>query len=158
VILPRERQAELHRHLMLCFTGLSRYSSEVAKSTIDNLAARESELTRMAQMVEEAIRILATPSTPIAEFGRLLDEAWQHKRRLSDKVSTSQVDEFYETARSAGAIGGKLMGAGGGGFMLLFVPPELQPKVRSRLAKLVHVPFELESDGSRVVLYQPNGL
>ena len=65
---------------------------------------------------------------------------------------------MYETARSAGAIGGKLMGAGGGGFLLLFVPPELQSKVRSRLAKLVHVPFELESDGSRVVLYQPNGL
>ncbi|MGQ0544086.1 MAG: GHMP family kinase ATP-binding protein [Betaproteobacteria bacterium] len=158
VILPRERLAELHRHLMLCFTGLSRYASEVAKSTIDNLNAREAELRRMGEMVEEAVRILATPSTPIGEFGRLLDESWRHKRRLSEKVSTAQVDDLYETARSAGAIGGKLMGAGGGGFMLLFVPPELQPKVRSRLAKLVHVPFEFESDGSRVVLYQPNGL
>lgn len=158
VILPRERLAELQRHLMLCFTGLSRYASEVAKSTIANLAAREAELKRMGEMVDEAIRILATPSTPIAEFGRLLDEAWRHKRRLSDKVSTTQVDEFYETARSAGAIGGKLMGAGGGGFMLLFVPPEAQAKVRSRLAKLVHVPFEFESGGSKVVLYQPNGL
>ena len=158
VILPRERLAELQRHLMLCFTGLSRYASEVAKSTIDNLAAREAELGRMAEMVDEAIRILAAPSTPIAEFGRLLDESWRHKRRLSEKVSTAQVDELYEAARAAGAIGGKLMGAGGGGFMLLFVAPEHQAKVRARLARLVHVPFEFEADGSRVVLYQPNGL
>ena len=158
IILPRERQAELHRHLMLCFTGLSRYASEVAKSTIANLAAREAELQRMGQMVDEAIRVLATPSAPIAEFGRLLDEAWRHKRRLSDRVTTDEIDQLYETARSAGALGGKLMGAGGGGFMLLFVPPEAQAKVRARLAKLVHVPFEFESGGSKVVLYQPNGL
>ena len=158
VILPLERTAELHRHLMLCFTGLSRYASEVAKSTIENLGAREAQLKRMGEMVEEAVRILATPSTPIAEFGKLLNEGWQHKRALSDKVSTSLVDELYETARSAGAIGGKLMGAGGGGFLLLFAPPEMQAKVRARLAKLVHVPFEFEADGSRVVLYQPNGL
>ena len=158
VILPRERTAELHRHLMLCFTGLSRYASEVAKSTIENLGAREAQLKRMGEMVEEAVRILATPSTPIAEFGKLLNEGWQHKRALSDKVSTSLVDELYETARSAGAIGGKLMGAGGGGFLLLFAPHEMQAKVRARLAKLVHVPFEFEADGSRVVLYQPNGL
>ena len=143
---------------MLCFTGLSRFASEVAKSTIDNLAARQTELKRMGAMVDEAIRILATPSTPIAEFGRLLDEAWQNKRKLSDKVSTKEIDDLYEAARSAGAVGGKLMGAGGGGFLLLFVPPELQAKVRARLAKLVHVPFEFENDGSRVVLYQPNGL
>ena len=158
VILQRERLAELHRHLMLCFTGLSRFASEVAKSTIDNLAVRQAELKRMGAMVDEAIRILATPSTPIAEFGRLLDEAWQNKRKLSDKVSTKEIDDLYEAARSAGAVGGKLMGAGGGGFLLLFVPPELQAKVRARLAKLVHVPFEFENDGSRVVLYQPNGL
>lgn len=158
VILPKERQAELQRHLMLCFTGLSRFASEVAKSTIDNLAARASELVRMGAMVDEAVRILASPATPMVEFGRLLDETWQMKRRLSERVSTVEIDHIYEAARSAGAIGGKLMGAGGGGFMLLFVPPELQSRVRARLAKLVHVPFEFESDGSRVVLYQPNGL
>ena len=109
-------------------------------------------------MVDQAMRILTQPLTPIAEFGRLLHESWQAKRSLSDRVSTMEIDQIYDAARSAGAIGGKLMGAGGGGFMLLFVPPELQSRVRSRLAKLVHVPFELESDGSRVVLYQPNGL
>ena len=158
IILPRERRAELHRHLMLCFTGLSRFASDVAKATIDNLGARERELQRMAAMVDEAIRILAAPATPIAEFGRLLDGAWQQKRSLSEKISTADIDQLYDAARSTGAIGGKLMGAGGGGFMLLFVPPELQSRVRSRLAKLVHVPFEFESDGSRVVLYQPNGL
>jgi D-glycero-alpha-D-manno-heptose-7-phosphate kinase len=158
VVLPRERQAELHRHLMLCFTGFSRFASEVAKSTIENLATRHVELERMGAMVDEAMRVLTQPTVPIAEFGRLLHESWEAKRRLSDRISTTQIDEMYNAARDAGALGGKLMGAGGGGFMLLFVPPELQSKVRSRLAKLVHVPFEFESDGSRVVLYQPNGL
>jgi D-glycero-alpha-D-manno-heptose-7-phosphate kinase len=80
------------------------------------------------------------------------------KRTLSDKVTTAEVDEIYDEARSAGAIGGKLLGAGGGGFMLLFVPPEDQGRVRERLHKLVHVPFSFEDAGSRIVLYQPNGL
>jgi D-glycero-alpha-D-manno-heptose-7-phosphate kinase len=158
LILPKEREAELHRHLMLSFTGLSRFASDVAKSKIQNFAVRQAELKRMAAMVDEGIEILRRPSTPIEEFGRLLNESWRCKRSLSDKVSTADIDQIYEAALGAGAIGGKIMGAGGGGFLLLFVPPDAQPKVRARLAKLVHVPFQFESDGSRVVLYQPNGL
>jgi D-glycero-alpha-D-manno-heptose-7-phosphate kinase len=158
VILPREREAELQRHLMLCFTGFSRYASDIAKSTIDSISTRRLELERMGQMVDEAMRILTKPQTPIEDFGRLLHDGWRMKRSLAPQVSTAAIDEIYETARSAGAIGGKIMGAGGGGFMLLFVPPALQQAVRSRLAKLIHVPFQFESDGSRIVLYQPNGL
>jgi D-glycero-alpha-D-manno-heptose-7-phosphate kinase len=158
VILPSFRRQELHGHLMLCFTGFSRFASEVAKSTIANFDARRAQLARMAQMVDEAIRILREPAQPIAEFGRLLHESWQHKRSLSDRVSTGDIDAIYEAARSAGALGGKLMGAGGGGFMLLFAPPDAQARIRARLSKLVHVPFEFEPSGSRVVLYQPDGL
>jgi D-glycero-alpha-D-manno-heptose-7-phosphate kinase len=130
----------------------------VAKSKIDNLKNRTQELSRMKAMVAEAITILQSQHTSIKEFGKLLHEAWMCKRALSDQVSTPEVDRIYDAARSAGAIGGKLLGAGGGGFMLLFVRPDQQDKVRERLRGLVHVPFAFENSGSRIVLYQPNGL
>lgn len=158
VILSATRLAELESHLMLCFTGLSRIASEVAKSKIDNMKLREVELTRMGEMVDEALALLTDSDVPIEAFGKLLDENWKYKRSLSDRVSTPEVDRIYEAAMAAGATGGKILGAGGGGFLLLFVKPELQAKVRERLRDLVHVPFKFENSGSRVVLYQPNGL
>jgi D-glycero-alpha-D-manno-heptose-7-phosphate kinase len=158
VVLPAGRREELRSHLMLCFTGLSRIASEVAKSKIDNLKNRATELHRMREMVDEASGILQDAKRPIADFGHLLDASWQYKRRLSDKVSTPDIDRIYDTAISAGAIGGKLLGAGGGGFLLLFAAPERQAAIRERLARLVHVPFDFDDSGSRVVLYQPNGL
>jgi D-glycero-alpha-D-manno-heptose-7-phosphate kinase len=158
VVLKKQRQKEFQRHLMLCFTGFSRIASDIARSTIANIGSREGELTRMRQMVEEALCILQTPSRPIEAFGDLMHEAWRCKRALSPQVSTPEVDRMYAAAREAGAIGGKLLGAGGGGFMLLFVRPEHQARVREVLKDLVHVPFGFEDSGSRVVLYQPNGL
>ena len=158
IVLPRERQAELQGCLVLCFTGLSRFASEVAKSKLENFGARQNELKRMHEMVDQAIAILRNPSTSIDEFGRLLDEAWRFKRSLSDKISTPEIDAMYETARHAGALGGKILGAGGGGFLLLFVRPEARARVLERLSHLVHVPFAFENSGSRVVLYQPNGI
>jgi D-glycero-alpha-D-manno-heptose-7-phosphate kinase len=158
IVLPRERLAELQASLMLCFTGLSRLAPEVAKSKVDNFKARERALRTMGAMVDTAIGILRESATPIVEFGRLLDESWRHKRSLSDKVSNPEIDELYATALAAGASGGKLCGAGGGGFLLLFVAPDRQDAVRRKLERLVHVPFLFETSGSRVVLYQPNGL
>lgn len=158
IVLPAERLALLQSHLMLCFTGLARTASEIARSQIENLEKRAQELDRMKAMVDEAISVLQSKSAPIEDFGRLLHESWMHKRRLSDLVSTGEIDRLYEVARAAGAIGGKLLGAGGGGFFLLFVRPEHQKEVREKLSHLVHVPFRFESSGSRVVLYQPNGL
>jgi D-glycero-alpha-D-manno-heptose-7-phosphate kinase len=158
VIVPQERKAELTAHLMLCFTGFSRFASEVAKSQLDNLVAKQQQLKRMRQMVDEGLKIVANSSVPIQMFGELLHEAWQNKRSLSNMVTTPQIDEIYEAARDAGAIGGKLLGAGGGGFMLLFAKPECHAAIRERLKTLIHVPFEFEESGSRVVLYQPNGL
>ena len=143
---------------MLCFTGLSRIASEIAKSKIDNFKSREIELKRIKKMVDEAIQILQSTRTSIKEVSKLLHQRWLCKRSLSDKVSTPEIDFLYEEAMRAGAAGGKILGAGGGGFLLLFVKPELQSKVYERLKHLIHVPFQFEDSGSRVVLYQPNGL
>jgi D-glycero-alpha-D-manno-heptose-7-phosphate kinase len=111
----------------------------------------------MTESVHEAIRILQSDA-PIEEIGRLLDQNWKYKRSLSDKVSSPEIDQIYEAAMKAGAIGGKLLGAGGGGFMVFLVKPALQKKVREALSHLIHVPFRFENNGSRVVLYQPQGL
>lgn len=157
VILHEDRLEGFQGSLMLFFTGFSRIASEIAKSKIDNISQRKKELTRMKEMADEAISILQGNGS-LDEFGYLLDQGWQYKKSLSDRVSTAQIDQIYEAAREAGALGGKLLGAGGGGFMLFFVRPEDQPRVRKRLDNLIHVPFRFENSGSRVVLYQPNGL
>lgn len=157
VIFPAGRKSLLESHLMLCFTGFSRISSEIAKSQILNLKSRENELFEMYKMVDEGLHILQDLNRPIEDFGRLLDKCWRYKRSLSDKVSSPEIDQIYETAMKAGAIGGKIMGAGGGGFLMLFATPERQQGVRDALNKLIHVPFKFENSGSSIVLYEPNG-
>lgn len=158
IVLPGGRIADLQARLMLCFTGLSRYAPEIAKATIDNFPGREAELKAMHQMVDEAIAVLRDTDKPMDRFGRLLDESWQHKRRLFDKISTPEIDDLYARARKRGAIGGKILGAGGGGFLLLYAEPGAHAGIREELAGLVHVPVCFESEGSKVVLYQPSGL
>jgi D-glycero-alpha-D-manno-heptose-7-phosphate kinase len=157
IILEHERLESFQNHLMLFFTGFSRFASDIAKSKIENIEKRHTELTRMKEMTDESIALLQGHGS-LDEIGVLLDQGWRYKKSLSDKVSTPEVDQIYETARQCGAIGGKLLGAGGGGFMLFFVRPENQSHVRERLQSLIHVPFRFEGSGSRVVLYQPSGL
>jgi D-glycero-alpha-D-manno-heptose-7-phosphate kinase len=158
VIVPRERVAALQDHLMLVFTGLSRLAPAIAQTVIDNLKRRTAELQAMQEMVPRAIELLASPSADIVEFGRLLNESWMLKRRLSDRVSNPEIDALYETATRAGAVGGKLLGAGGGGFVLLFVRPEDRDKVCSAVRNLITVPFKFDMSGCRIALYQPDGL
>jgi D-glycero-alpha-D-manno-heptose-7-phosphate kinase len=157
VILPLERRENLENHLMLFFTGLSRNASEIAKSQIANIRFRKKELSRMMDMVGEGENILQQSVDYCKDFGQLLDESWSCKRSLSEKVSTKEIDEMYEEAMNAGAYGGKLMGAGGGGFLILIVKPELQKRVRGRLKNLIHVPIKFEFSGSKIVFYQPDG-
>ena len=157
IILPMKRLTELQSHLMLFFTRVQRIASDVAKAQIDNIKNRRAELKKMHEMVDRGIMILVDSITPIEEFGTLLDEGWRYKRSLSDRVSTPEIDDMYAAALQTGAIGGKILGAGGGGFLLLFVPPHRQAAMCERLKHLVHVPFQFENSGSRVVLYQPNG-
>ena len=158
VILGKDRLDQLQSHLMLFFTGISRIASEVAKSKIDNLKNREIELKTLHAMVDEARSLLSSDHGGLADFGKLLHESWKYKKSLSEKVSNSTIDGMYELAMKNGALGGKLLGAGGGGFLLLFVPPECQNDVREALKELIHVPFKFENSGTRIVLYQPDGL
>jgi len=149
------RLAELEQHLALYFTGFSRTASEVAKEQIRMTPHRKKELETMYQMVGEAEAIIANPNRPIAEFGRMLHEGWTLKRSLTQNITNSSIDEIYEAGRSAGALGGKLLGAGGGGFMLFFVPPERRAALRTRLQKLLCIPFAFSKQGSHVVVYEP---
>jgi D-glycero-alpha-D-manno-heptose-7-phosphate kinase len=150
--LTSERLAELNCHLMLFYTGIKRTASEVASSYAVGMEERASLLTRMHDYVDQSCAILNS-NRDLTAFGELLHQAWQAKRALSDKVSNSRVDALFDQARKAGAIGGKLLGAGGGGFILLFVPPQKQAKVRKQLGRLIEVPFEFEFSGSQIIFF-----
>ena len=154
VTLARKRMAELNDHLMLFYTGIRRTSSAISSGYANDVGPRKSQLELMKELVDEAIAVLASGQN-IARFGELLGRAWKAKRSLSDAVSNPHVDEIYRQALSAGALGGKLTGAGGGGFMLLFVPPGEQKKVRQRLTQLLHLPFSLEFSGSQIIFFDP---
>ena len=156
IMITAERLELLQSHLMLFFTGLSRDASEIAADQISAIPQRVQELKAMHQMVDEAIRIL-NGSGDLVEFGLLLEESWKLKRGLSDKISTPHIDALYEAAREAGCVGGKLLGAGGGGFLLLFVQPEQQERVRRGLKGLLEVPFRFETVGAQVVFYDRDG-
>ena len=152
VIIPPDRQDELTSHLMLFYTGIKRTADKVAGEYVASLEAKRRQLRILRDMVEEGLSILCGHG-PIKEFGELLHEGWLAKQAISDKISNSAIAEVYNAARDAGAIGGKITGAGGGGFMLLFVPPQHQPAVREKLTNLLHVPFQFEKAGSQVIFY-----
>ncbi len=158
MVLPRERLHALQDHLLLVFTGISRTAADVAQTVVDNLQRKTADMQVMQQMVDQAIAILSSPTADLAEFGSLMKNAWRLKRALSDRVSNSTVDDLLDAAMRAGALGGKLLGAGGGGFMLLFARPQDHPRVKEALKGLITVPFRFEMSGSRIVLYQPDGL
>ena len=152
VILDPKRLKEFQKHMMLFFTGFSRSASQVAKEQIKRIPSKKNELKKMHGMVDNALSIL-TSTTDITEFGRLLNEYWYIKRSLSNKITTPFIDDIYTSAIDAGALGGKILGAGGGGFMLVFAKPESQSKIKNRLKKLLHVPFRFESLGSQIVFH-----
>jgi D-glycero-alpha-D-manno-heptose-7-phosphate kinase len=150
------RRLELFQsHLMLFFTGFSRKASDIACEQIKQTPQRKNELKRIHETVEEAINILNDDRTDIEKMGELLDESWKIKRMLTDKISTPEIDQIYEAAKSAGAVGGKLLGAGGGGFVLLFAHYKQQQKIRDKLKHLLHVPFRFDNTGSQIVYYSP---
>lgn len=156
IVLERAKLIHFQDHCMLFFTGLSRIASQIAAENLKNMKKREKQLYRMQKMVDEAISILNSSKTDMADFGRLLHESWQCKRSLSHKVSTSEIDRVYKAAMRAGAYGGKILGAGGGGFILFFIKPELRKKLREKLSDLVHVNFRFDFTGSKIVVYEPN--
>jgi len=148
--VSKERLEELNSHLLLFFTGFSRIASDIAKSKVANIINRQKELMAMRTQVDEAMDILVSQGD-IAEFGNLLDKAWQLKRNLSEKVTSTQIDEIYLRAKDNGALGGKILGAGGGGFMLIFAAPEKHANIIDALSELIHVPFEFEKTGTQII-------
>lgn len=152
VTISEARSAELNQHLILVFTGFQRFAKDIEKDKIRTIEDQTNNLLKMRNYVAQAIDILNS-NTDIGQFGQLLHENWQKKKRLSPKVSNSRIDEMYELGLANGAIGGKLLGAGGGGFMLFFVRPCDRDKVLSALHGYTCVPFAFENSGSQVIYY-----
>ena len=154
VIVSPRRKEELNDNLMLFFTGFSRFSSDIQQTTEKSMKEKTAELKRMHSLVDEAEQILVS-KTDLTEFGKLLHETWQLKRGISSGISTSSIDLLYERAMEAGAVGGKLLGAGGGGFLLFYAEKDKQPYVMKALSELLYVPFKFENGGTRVIHYTP---
>jgi D-glycero-alpha-D-manno-heptose-7-phosphate kinase len=151
--ISNEKIAQLHSHLMLFFTGFARFAVEIETEKLQNLDQKKHKLRAMQRLVDSAIDILSDGVDGYDDFGRLLHENWMLKKSLSDKVSTSQIDEIYAKGMAAGALGGKILGAGGGGFILFYIAPERQEQLKSALSPLLHVPFRFDTLGSQVIYY-----
>ncbi len=154
LIVKKERKQDLNSHLLMLFTGFVRYSGDTLAEQIRNTEMNISELNELSSLVDEGEKILVG-NGDICDFGRLLDHSWNIKKTLSTKVSNVEIDEIYSTAMKNGAIGGKLMGAGAGGFMLLFAKPENHESIKKSLNGLLSIPFEFENSGTKVVYYKP---
>ncbi|MBV8061206.1 MAG: kinase [Alphaproteobacteria bacterium] len=152
--LMNKRREELESHMMLFFTHYQRSASAVETDKLRNFAKKQANLHRMREMVDEGQNILLNPNASISEFGKLMHEGWCLKRDLSSAVSSSDIDDAYEAAMKAGASGGKLLGAGGGGFLLFMVEPERQKAVRDALPQLVQVPIKMETRGSHLAMFE----
>lgn len=151
--ISEEARAALSRSMLFFYTGIQRYASEIGAAQVANFARREEELTAISSLVPKAAAALS--ACRLDDFGAMLHESWELKKTLSDKISNEQIDDAYARARQAGALGGKLLGAGGGGFLLLYVPEPWQDVVRGALNDLVEVPFRLGREGARVLVYEP---
>ena len=156
VMISQERKVLLKKRLMLFFTGFSRLSFKIQEKTRNRIGSRIETLLEIKRLVDEAERILTEDKTNLDDFGRLLDYGWRLKREINQEISTDEVDILYERAKKAGALGGKLLGAGGGGFLLLYVTPERWKEVQQALAGLMHVPFQFENSGTEMIYYAPD--
>lgn len=155
VIISPERKRRLNKNLMMFFTGFTRFSSDVQKANAIGKQNKTEQLKEMLALVDDAERILTDKSTDLDDFGRMLDYTWKLKRQTGASVSTKGIDELYARGIAAGALGGKLLGAGGGGFLIFYVKPEQQENVRCAMRDLMHIPFEFENSGTRIIHYTP---
>lgn len=150
VALDADRSRRFQRHLLLVYTGRTRRADLVARAQIEAISSRRQELTAIREAVDEGLRLLSGAG-PLEEIGRLLHDAWTLKRRLTDSITTPSIDGMYEAARRAGAVGGKLLGAGGGGFLLLLAEPPAHGPIRRALTGLTCLPIEFDQMGSRII-------
>ena len=155
LIINPERKRQLNNNLMMFFTGFTRFSSDVQKANASNKADKVNQLKEMLALVDEAEKVLVDKQSDLDDFGRLLDHTWRIKRKTGNTVSTNSIDELYDKGLKAGALGGKLLGAGGGGFLVFYVEPDKQEKVKKAMEDLLYIPFEFEDGGTRVIHYSP---
>lgn len=154
VVISRERAAEIESSLLLVYTGIARTASAIASVQLQQMPERIAELRRIRALVDEGHSLLCG-NADVIEFGKLLHDTWMMKRSLSKLVTTEFIDEAYCAARSAGAVGGKLLGAGGGGFLLLFARPESHAQIRAALRSLLFVPMEFDYQGTQIIFHDP---
>lgn len=155
LIISPDRKKQLNGNLMMFFTGFTRFSSEVQKANAAGKTDKTAQLKEMYSLVDEAEKVLTDNSSDLDDFGRLLDHTWRLKRQTGSAVSTNSIDALYEKGIAAGALGGKLLGAGGGGFLVFYVQPEYQQAVKNAMNELMFIPFEFENGGTRVIHYSP---
>lgn len=156
IIISPERKKQLNDNLLMFFTGFTRFSSDVQKvNNQTSIEEKKDKLKKMYNMVDEAEQILCDKNRDLDDFGRLLDESWKLKKQTGKGISTSNIDVLYDRGIKAGALGGKLLGAGGGGFLVFYVQPEKQEAVREAMKDLMYIPFEFENDGASVIHYSP---
>lgn len=156
IIISSERKKQLNNNLMMFFTGFTRFSSEVQKQNNEtSYEEKKLKLQKMYEMVDEAENILTDKSRDLDDFGRLLDSSWKLKKQTGKAISTNAIDELYEKGIKAGALGGKLLGAGGGGFLVFYVQPEKQQSVKEAMKDLMYIPFEFENNGATIIHYSP---
>ena len=149
--ISHERMLAFEGHLLLFFTGIKRHAETLASSQVKNVVQNQDTLRTMRQMVDTGYSILVNTNAPLSAFGELLNTSWQLKQQLADGISNQTINDIYTTGMAAGALGGKLLGAGGGGFMLFFAPPEKHTAIRRQLAHLSEVPISINAPGSRVI-------
>ena len=155
IVMDFERKKILDDNLMLFFTGFSRISSEIAIEQKKATHNKIKELKEMLSLVDEAERVLINKKSDLSEFGKLLDYSWKLKRGITSKITTTEIDDIYSSAIKAGALGGQLLGAGGGGFILFYVEKDKQKKVKEALSGLLNVPFNFENEGTKIMYYMP---
>ncbi len=149
--ISKQREEVIQENLMLFFTGYTRLSSDIAKDREKNAKTQKQDFLRLLHYVEEAEKILIDDARNLDDFGMIMEENWQVKRSLSKNISSSVLDDIYATARKSGATGGKLMGAGGGGFFIFYVPKEKQEAVKCALQSLLYVPFSFSKEGTTIL-------
>lgn len=155
IIINPERKERLNDNLMLFFTGFTRFSADIQSGVASLMSEKHKQLMKMLDLVDEAQCILEDSNKDLDDFGRLLDTTWRLKREVGSKITSGSIDELYERGLKAGALGGKLLGAGGGGFLLFYVQPDKQQSVREEFSDLMEVPFKFENSGARVIYYTP---
>ncbi len=155
IIIHPDRKKQLNDNLMMFFTGFTRFSSDMQKANQSGYDEKIKQLQQMYALVDEAEAVLEDKHSDLDEFGRLLDKTWRLKRQTGGAITTNSIDALYEKGIAAGALGGKLLGAGGGGFLVFYVAPDKQQAVMDAMSDLLYVPFKFEDGGTRVIHYSP---